>query len=354
MTPVPATPPRGAPGDARPAPAGATTAPRPTERAQAATVPHQAIVLCAGEGRRLRPVTEELPKPLVPFLNVPLLRHALGGLAAAGVRRVALNAFHLGSALERFAHSAADCGLDLHVRHESVLLGTGGALSNLRDWLEPGAVLVLAGDIFAEIDYPALAARHAQAGALATMALTSRASPALFGPVEVDEQGLLCDIVGLVGRPGVQAFVNASAHLLEPDFVDRLPREACCLVRQGYVPALRAGGTIAGCVQAGAWAELGTPAGFLEATRAALAGDLPVDPALLAAAGHRDGLESLVHPTAAIGRGVRLADGTVVGPQARVGDGAELLNCVLLPGARVEPGTRLARTIVTGSGRVAR
>jgi mannose-1-phosphate guanylyltransferase len=306
----------------------------------------QAIVLCAGHGTRLQPLTFDHPKPLLPFLNVPLLLHILVRLRAAGVRRVALNAFHHAEQLRDFADREPVPGLDLHVRTERELLGTGGGIRNLRDWLAPGPTLLLAGDILTDVDCAALVARHRAAGAEATMALAPHADVARFGAVETGPDGLITDIAGLVGRPGVARAVNASVHVLEPRFLDRLPPGVSCLVRDGYVPALRSGARCAGHVHAGAWAELGTPEAWAEAQAAALAGALPVDAALLERGGRRGGAQSLVHARALVAPDAMLRDGTVVGAAARIGAGAHLQRCWLLPGAEVPAGSRWTGRIV--------
>lgn len=310
-------------------------------------VPRQALVLCAGEGRRLQPFTDQCPKPLLPLLNVPLLAHVLRRLARAGVRRVALNAWHLAPQVRAFAAAQPEPGLELHVRVEPRLLGTGGALANLRDWIADEPLLVLAGDILADFDLAALLARHVAAGAEATMALAPRADVRVFGAVEIDDAGRITDIVGALRRPGTRACVNASAHVLEPRFLARLPAGPSCLVRQGYMQALSAGAPCAGWVHEGAWAELGTPAALLAVQRAALRGQCPVDPDLLAAGGRRDGGESLVHDSADVADDARLLDGTVVGAGAHVGPGAQLAGCLLLPGARVAGGAVLRERILS-------
>jgi mannose-1-phosphate guanylyltransferase len=308
-------------------------------------VPRQAVVLCAGEGRRLLPYTRRRPKPLMPLLNVPLVQHQLLALQRAGVERVALNAWHLAPQIVAFAAADPVPGLRLHVEVETTLLGTGGGLANLRRWLAPEPLLLLAGDIVADFDFAALAARHAESGAQATMALTPRADVARYGAVEIDEDGLLTDIAGLVGRRGRAALVNASAHLLEPDFVRRLPDGPCCLVRQLYVPALVDGARCAGFVHEGAWAELGEPAALLAVQGRALAGELPVHPAALELGGRRVG-EAFVHPTARVAADARLLRGTVVGPGGSVGRGVTLSGCLLLPGASVPAGRSLAAEII--------
>jgi len=309
------------------------------------SVPRQAVVLCAGEGRRLRPFTLARPKPLMPLLNVPLVQHQLAALQRAGVERVALNAWHLAPALRGFAAGDPVPGLPLHVRVEPQLLGTGGGLANLRDWLLPEPVLLLAGDIVADFDFAGLSGRHAESGALATMALTPRADVARYGAVEFGADGLLTDIAGLLGRHGTGAMVNASAHLLEPDFVRRLPDGPSCLVRQGYAPALAAGARCAAFVHHGAWAELGDPPALLAAQSDALAGRLPVDPGLLALGGLRTA-EALVHASARVAPGARLLDGTVVGPRSRVGTGVTLSRCLVLEGATVPDGQAWRARIV--------
>jgi mannose-1-phosphate guanylyltransferase len=309
-------------------------------------VPRQAVVLCAGEGRRLRPLTERVPKPLLPLLNVPILRHTLQRLAEAGVERVALNAWHLAEQVEAFARTAPEPRLALEVRREPELLGTGGALWNLRDWIADEPLLVLAGDIVADFDVPDLLARHRAAGAEATMSLATRADVRDFGAVEIDAQGRITDIVGALRRPGARALVNASAHVLEPAFLRRLPAGNSCLVRQGYLPALAAGARCAGALHEGAWAELGSPAALRRAQAAALRNEIPVAPALLAAGGRRDGVESLVHGKARVAAGARLLDGTVVGAGARIGRGASLRGCLVLPGASVPAGAALRDEIV--------
>ena len=128
------------------------------------SVPLQAVVLCAGEGRRLRPYTGRRPKPLMPLLNVPLVQHQLAALQRAGVERVALNAWHLAPQIVEFAESDPVPGLALHVAVEPRLLGTGGGLANLRGWLQPEPLLLLAGDIVADFDFAALSARHGSSG----------------------------------------------------------------------------------------------------------------------------------------------------------------------------------------------
>lgn len=313
-------------------------------------LPDQAIVLAAGEGRRLRPYTTHTPKPLLPLLNVPLLEHVLHRLAASGVRRVAVNAFHGAAALVRWAREVElPAGLQLELTVEQVLLGTGGGIANL--WrtrlLADRPVLVLAGDVVTAVDLPALADAHVRSGALATMALTPHADVRRFGAVRLDDTGRLADVADLLGRGGGRAFVNASVHLLAPAFLALLPAAGtACLVRDGYLPALARGLPCGGFVHGGGWAETGTPDAWRQAQVDALAGRLPVDPSLLVRGGDRPHPDVLVHRTAQVADDARLGGGTIVGPHARVGRGAALDGCLLLERAVVPAGAALSRRIV--------
>jgi len=317
------------------------------------TVPAQAVILTAGEGRRLRPHTEILPKPLMPFLNLPLLRHTLRLVARSGVRRVWINAWHLAQQVVDFVATDPEPALDITVVVEERLLGTGGGLANLWPRMERAQVLLLLPDIVADFDLEALSQHHREHRASATMALTSAADPLQYGAVHTDRDGRLTDIAGLRGEraerglPG-PGLVNASAHLFEPEFLDRLPREPSCFVRQGYVPAMDDGLCCMGWMHEGAWHDTGTPAALLEAQEAALTGSLPVDDALLALGGRRYGTEGFVHESAELADDIRLAAGTTVAQGCVIGSGARLSRCLVMPGTHVAPGTRAQDAILGG------
>lgn len=321
-------------------------------------VPHQAVVLAAGEGRRLRPFTEAVPKPLLPVGNLPQLRVTLERLREAGLARVAVNAFHHAGQLADAVARWPLGGMDVHVEVEPFLRGTGGALAGLARWLDAAPTLLLTGDVVLEPPLAALLARHREAGAEATMLLATRADVARFGAVHVDARGRLRDVAGLLGRGGPRAAVNASVHVLAPSFVARLPADRpACLVRDGYVPRLRAGAPLAGLPWDGAWAETGTEEGWRAAQDALLEGAPALPPGLHAEAGWPPracggARPSLLAPSARVAAGARL-EACVVGAGAVVGDGAQLARCLLLPGARVAAGTR-ARNRVLGDAAATR
>lgn len=199
-------------------------------------LPRQAIILAAGEGRRLAPITDTLPKPLVPFFGRPLIDWALDKVLTAGVTRVAINAFHLADRLEahvaelarRLASSHPE--VELHLSHEPALLGTGGAVRYLRHWLTPGeSFWVLNADaVFAE--------------PLATLAPPAPALLATHEPTFAHERRLLATpdghLAGLDPSSPPGAFTFCGVTLADAGLPERLPDGASCILRQGFLPYL--------------------------------------------------------------------------------------------------------------------
>lgn len=206
--------------------------------------PTQAIVLAAGEGRRLRPITLTTPKPLVPFYGRPLIDWAVAKLVAAGVTRIAVNAFYLADAIAAYVTGTlahAHPHVDFHVSREPALLGTGGAVRYLRDWLTPG-------EPFYVLNSDAVFAAPVDALVVAAAAAASPSDPraALLvtrDPAYAAERRLVVDDnhrwVGLdeAGRPE-SGLTFCGLTLADPELPARLPDGASCILRQGFVPAL--------------------------------------------------------------------------------------------------------------------
>ena len=145
-------------------------------------------MLCAGFGTRLRPLTDRVPKPLIPLCGVPLLRYNFALLKNAGVREIVVNTHHLGKAMEDGATAIArELGIGLHVsREEKHILGTGGGVRRAQAMLGAGTFFLLNGDMIFDVDLEAALAAHRRAGAVATMVLAPYPRGATYAAVEVD------------------------------------------------------------------------------------------------------------------------------------------------------------------------
>ncbi len=336
------------------------------------------MVLCAGLGTRLRPLTGRLPKPAVPVCGLPLVRYALARLAAAGASRAVVNAHHLAPAMEAAARASAEAlGLPLAVSREPVIAGTGGALREARALLEGAdAVVLWNGDVLYDLDLaPALAA-HAAGGALATMVLVPMPPGGGYASVEVDGSGAVRRIAGRgPGGAGLEPLHFTGVHVLSPALLEAVPSTPfACDVNHDVYPPLLAAGLVRGHRGAGYWNDLGTPARYLQANLDLLAGEVPL--AGVRGADPFAGLERMagsavwlgpgasVEPGASlqapalVGAGSRLEAGAAVGPRAVVGaacrvpGGATVRESVLWDGTALAPGEALEGVIAAGPVRV--
>lgn len=337
------------------------------------------MVLCAGLGTRLRPLTARLPKPAVPVCGLPLVRYALALLAGAGARRAVVNVHHLPEAMAAAAEaSAAALGLGLVVSREPVIAGTGGALREARAALGgAAAVVVVNGDVLFDVDLPAALRAHHASGALATMVLTRMPEGAGYAAVETDAGGAVRRIAGRFG-PGGDALTPwhfTGVHVLDPELLERVPAAPFELdVNRHVYPPLMAAGLVRGHVVGGAWDDLGTPARYLAANEDVLSGRFPLarfhgaspfaghepfgHPGVWLGPGAHVDPGAALHAPALVGAGARVEAGATVGPsavvgaRARIGAGARVAHAVVWEGTEVRPGEELSRAVAAGGERV--
>ncbi len=274
-----------------------------------------AMVLSAGLGTRLRPLTEHLPKPLVPIGDRSVLEHIVSHLRTFdGDARVVVNAHHLAAPLGALCERE-HIGLSL----EPSLLGTAGGVRHAARLLGPGAVLVWNGDILGDIDVGALTSAHAASGARATLAVLAR--PVGEGNVGFDARGRITRLRGETTAAGERSGGEfTGVHVLGAALRDGLPATGC-LVGDVYLPLLRAGGALRAELVDARFSDVGTPGAYLDENLAWLA---------------RTGRERWV------GEGARVSAAVT---RSVVGAGAEVRapveECVVWPGATVrEPARR--------------
>jgi mannose-1-phosphate guanylyltransferase len=318
-----------------------------------------ALVLCAGLGTRLRPLTEVVPKPAVPVCGLPLVHWTLALLARAGVRRAVVNTHHLADRMAEAAGDAARAlGIELGVSLEPVIAGTGGALREARARLAGAEALFLVnGDVLFDVDLAAALAAHRASGARATMVLMRMPEGARYAAVEADGGGAVRRIAGRFG-PGGEALAPwhfTGVHVLAPELVAGVPAAPFELdVNRHVYPPLMADGLVRGHVVEGYWNDLGTPERYLAANLDVLAGRVPLarfglDP--LAGVLRRDGGAAL-HPSALLEAGARV-ERSYVGAGARLGAGCAVRDALVWPGTELAPGERVERAIAAGALRVA-
>lgn len=325
----------------------------------------KAVVLVGGEGTRLRPLTETIPKPLLPFMNRPFLDHVLDHLARHGVGEVICSSPYLESVFHAFLETRR--GRPPHVTWitEAEPLGTAGAIAGARAHLA-GTFLALNGDILTDLDLTALLAFHLERGATATISLTPVDDARRYGLVDTEPTGRVLAFREKPTRP-VRGHVNAGVYALEPEALDGIPADRMVSIeRETFPDLIGRGRPVYGFVARGYWRDLGTPADYLQghvdaldglieayrgAPRPSLAPGVLVDPAAEAGPHVVAGPEvrigpaaiverSVLHTGAAVGAG-SVVERSVLGPRAAVEDRAQVRDCVLAEGARVSEGFRV-------------
>lgn len=302
----------------------------------------RALVLAAGLGRRLRPLTEDLPKPLLPVTGKPILSWTLERLRAAGCEAVAVNLFHAGERIrERYGDEHE--GLPLVYSEERELLGTLGAVHPLRDFFAGcDLVLVVNGDSLCRWPFKKLLRSHRRSGAAATLMLTRRPDPREFGGgVGIDRQGRILSFSDADRRRGevYSRHVFAGVHLLSAELLERVGEGPSDFVQDLYVPLLDEGARLQAVASEARWHDLGTPRRYLEGVLDWARGRGPT----------RWFRRSWCSPLAEVDGGQ--IQSSVLEGDARVERGAKVVRCLLLPGARVEP-EAVVKDSILGPGAV--
>ena len=296
------------------------------------------MVLAAGLGTRLRPLTLHRPKCLMPVAQRPLLGLWLERLAGLGCARVVVNTHHLAEMVRAWLAQAPPPGLKVRESFEPQILGTGGALVAARAALGDQPFWLVNADVLATADLGRLSQRLEQGGALAVLGLKDEPR---FNTVAVDQKG---GVRGFAGDPDLPEAVSWLTYTglaaLSPRLLDYLPPAGPSSLVQGLQAALAAGEKMEGLLLEGYWDDLGTWRRLWGLHRD-LALDPPAELAHLAPAGPQD-----LAPGAQVASGAVLEGFVFVGPGARVEAGARLRDTVLLPGARVAAGARVSGAVL--------
>ena len=312
-------------------------------------------VLCAGYGTRLAPLTDVLPKPLLPFLNTPIVAYALERLRSAGVRNVAINLHHLADAIPPVVDKlSAQMGLSPVYAHEWEILGSGGGVRGLLQAHgdpDDATLVVLNGDSVLDTDLRGVIESHRASGRDATL-VTRRRDEGQPGRVFVSEDGSLQGIRGY-RRPGAPAELFehdfTGVHLIEARAIRQLPLENCDIIDSLYGPMLERDGAIGVETVSGFWAALDSPRLMLETAASVLR-----EPTRFALAPlprpHADGL--WFYAPEQIGDGAQFRPPVFVGMNATIEDGAQIGPNVVLDGVTVKAGTRVSNAVLYGMGTV--
>lgn len=220
----------------------------------------KAMLLAAGLGTRLRPLTEKTPKALLIVNGRPLIYYSLRLLQKHGIKDVVINLHYLGELIQQELGGGAKFGLKIHYSWEPRILGTGGGVKKASRYFEEKSFLVLNSDVLIDLDLKALHRYHKKKKAAATMVVRDQGKESKFTPVWVGRNDRIAGIGGEApAKLGIHPMMYTGVQYLEQNFVERLPDDhEACIIREGYQPAIADGEKIVGFPYAGYWNDLGT------------------------------------------------------------------------------------------------
>ena len=290
----------------------------------------EAVILVGGQGRRLRPLTDTRPKPMMPLVDRPFVAHQLDQLRRFGVTDVIFSCGYRPEALQGHFGDGTDIGMRLRYVVDPVPLGTAGAVKNAESMLTSAQVLVFNGDVLTDLDLSLVVAQHEATGVAGTLALTPVADPSRYGLVRLHPDRRVEEFLEKPRpdqlRAGEPFLINAGTYLLEREVLDRIPLGEPCSIERDIFPGLAREGRLAGYPSDSYWRDIGTPDSYLQAHLDVLAGAVRTD----APTG-----DSYVGPGAQLAADARVASGTTIGPDAVVGPGAVVLRSVVGAGSRI-------------------
>lgn len=320
----------------------------------------KAVIMAGGEGTRLRPLTSNQPKPMLPMANRPMMEHVVGLLRQHGMEDIVVTVAFMANAIRTYFGDGSELGVRMVYATEETPLGTAGSVLNARDELDE-RFLVISGDVLTDIDLSAVVAFHEQKGAIATLALSPVENPLEFGIVIADENG---SIERFLEKPTwgevFSDTINTGIYVLEPDIFDFIPAdEVVDFSGEVFPEVLRSGQPIAGYVAEGYWEDVGTTEAYLRAHQDILDGKVQVGiggfeirPGVWVGKATTIDPGATVEGPAVIGDNCSIAAGVVlgeystIGSNVRVSEGAEVRRSVVHDNAFFGPGARVAGAVI--------
>jgi mannose-1-phosphate guanylyltransferase len=294
-----------------------------------------ALVLSAGLGTRLRPLSWLRAKPALPVAGAPLIAHILRWLASQGIREAIVNLHHRSETIAAAVGDGAAFGVRVRYSWEQPLLGSGGGPARAFSLVDGDELLIVNGDTLTDIDVGAMYAAHATSDALVTMALIENPEPLLYGGVQLDSSGAVEGFTRRGTTPTGWHFVGVQvAHRRA---FEGVPVDAPSQSVTQIYPALMAGrrGSVRGWTGMGRFDDIGTPASYLNTCIRMSRGDA----------------RRLVESGARIAPGARLSK-TVCWRDAVIDDDVELSTCIVCSGAFVPRGARYHRSVLLAANAV--
>ena len=320
----------------------------------------KALFLAGGIGTRLKPLTDNLPKPMVPMMVKPLLERNMLKLKESGVDEIILSTCYKPQKFEEYFGNGSKFGLKIKYICEDIPLGTGGAIKNTESFFDE-TFIVFNSDILSDINISELIKFHKQKSAAVTIAVTQVENPSAYGVIEYNEE---CYAKSFTEKPKGSSiksnYINAGIYIFEPDVLKEIPLcRAVSVERETYPLLLQKGYLIAVYKSDAYWMDIGTLEKYIEAHKDILSGKCQLPEYKAGNQNIHIGGNALIHPSVKIispvyiGENVEveafstIGPNTVIGNNSKVGKGCTVINSILWDHVRVKSASILTDTVLT-------
>ncbi|MCE1245404.1 MAG: NDP-sugar synthase [Firmicutes bacterium] len=291
----------------------------------------KAVVLVGGEGTRLRPLTYDLPKPMVPICGKPFMQYQLELMKDHGIDEVIFSLGYKSSAFEEYFGDGAGFGMKIHYIVEDSPLGTAGAIKNVEHLLDDSSFLVFNGDILSRMNLTEIMNFHKEKKSACTIVLTPVDDPTMYGVVELDSNSGIVNFTEKPKKEEVRSnLINAGLYILEPGILKRMePARKYSIEREIFPAMLADKEPMFGYSYSGYWMDIGTPFKYLSSNHDTLTGKMPVD------LNHREGI--------VYGKNTDISTNAVLTAPLWIGD-----NVIIKSGAKIEGPAVIDRGCIIG------
>ena len=315
----------------------------------------KAMILAAGFGTRLKPLTNNLPKPLFPILNRPILEHTINFLKSQGIQEIAINLHHKSEKIINYFGDGKKLGVNLHYSKEEKILGTAGGIKKLQKFFKNEPFYVINSDVLTDINLSDVMRFHKEKKSKLTLVVRKVSNPNKYQPILRSDQGRIESFLGhsITNSKNSTQVMFTGIQIIEPDIFSRIPENKFCGTTEDVFPKMIMDGLpVYGYLHQGYWIDIGTRETYIKIQADVLDGRLilKIPPSM------KPG-EHLIAPPVHIGKDCRITQEAQIGPNAVLGKncylhkGAVVKNSILWPGVTVNTGCTIENSVI-GMGTV--
>jgi NDP-sugar pyrophosphorylase family protein len=303
----------------------------------------KAMVLAAGFGSRLQPLSYEQPKPLFPVMNKPVIEHTISLLKSAGISEIVINLHHKGSRIENYLGDGSEYGVKIYYSKENPILGSAGGIKAAQKYLDGDSFIVINSDVVSDIDLKEVVKFHREKKSSLTLILKPKQSSGPSDPIAIDSENRITDFYPELPE-NLREFVFTGIQIMEPKIFDRIPPDIFIGTTDKIFPQMiEEKQSVFAFVHDGYWSDIGNRGDYINTHRDCLTGKVKSIPAQLS----NNHIKANFHQPVLIGDGCVISSKAQIGPNAILGD-----NCKVEDGATIKDSVCWNRVIVKENSEV--